>query len=33
MFLINNSFDFMSNVTTLVDFVGIVGAIGSALSI
>lgn len=33
MFLINNSFDFMSNVTTLVDFAGIVGAVGSALSI
>lgn len=33
MFLINNALDFMSNVTTLVDFAGIVGAVGFALSI
>ncbi|CAI6272518.1 hypothetical protein NRS6186_11175 [Bacillus subtilis] len=33
MFLLNNPIELMSNVTTLFDFAGIVGAVGSALSI
>lgn len=33
MYLINHSLELMSNVSTVVDFAGIVGAVGSALNI